>query len=716
MSVDPFAAYLDAKYYSKIVEAEHFAKSELARSALSYYLYSYCFSDMFRIIQTECKDNDEWSRVTDANDFERFILGNSLRFPVMICRLKELFSSHCRKVISVDIDKKFKKEVSRFKTLKELFLLSEPEIQLIEFYYFKETSSFFDRLGGDNLNESILKAGKRLSRILKIPLHTLKKSFSKKGNLFKSFLFEENNIQNTPRLNDYTFSYLSGIESSPVSTEYLYKEKLSDAFSLCDFSLSKTDLQSIKMLYQMKSSGAKLLLYGKPGTGKTEFAKTLAKELGRELYIIQSSDEYGNDSLRDRQRAVIASQKIFKNSNILILVDESDAILNSQNTFFMCEKNSNSDTKAWINAVLEDDSVDMIWISNYTHGIDESTKRRFNYSIEFDDLTLSQRKRIWEKSQEKFPRLFSKEEIEELASHHTVNAGSVGLAYKSASKLPAGTNKEEKRQFVKAIVSNHQKFIKGDRDASLSVSNFYDPRVVSTDIPVEQIIETVSDFYRYQEENWGEAHSFVSNINLLFSGPSGTGKTEFAKYVAKSLEKKLMQMNGSDLFDKYVGETEKKIARMFKQAEREGAILFLDEADSLFTAREAATASWQVSWTNELLVQMEKFKGVLICSTNFVENLDHASMRRFNMKVRFDVLSDQGKVILFNSMLAALTKRKISSSEEEKLRTIVGLTVGDYKTVYQRNYFIKGQSNLKLINDLKLEVSYKSKNLRRIGL
>lgn len=97
----------------------------------------------------------------------------------------------------------------------------------------------------------------------------------------------------------------------------------------------------------------------------------------------------------------------------------------------------------------------------------------------------------------------------------------------------------------------------------------------------------------------------------------------------------------SDLLDKYVGETEQRIAAMFEAAQDEGAVLLLDEADSFLSDRLGAGQAWEVTQTNEFLTQLEAFDGVFFATTNLIDRLDPAVLRRFSHKVRFDVLTAQ---------------------------------------------------------------------------
>ena len=161
-------------------------------------------------------------------------------------------------------------------------------------------------------------------------------------------------------------------------------------------------------------------------------------------------------------------------------------------------------------------------------------------------------------------------------------------------------------------------------------------------------------------------------MNLIFEGVPGSGKTELAKHIAQVLDKKIILKNMSDLQSAFVGETEKNIANAFNDAEREDAILVIDEADSLFIDRQNAVRSWEVAQTNEILTQMENYRGIFICSTNIIECIDSAAMRRFQKKITSYFLNSEDE---------------LSSETISELEGLNNLTAGDFKNVYQQVQF-----------------------------
>jgi SpoVK/Ycf46/Vps4 family AAA+-type ATPase len=183
----------------------------------------------------------------------------------------------------------------------------------------------------------------------------------------------------------------------------------------------------------------------------------------------------------------------------------------------------------------------------------------------------------------------------------------------------------------------------------------------------------------------------IMNMNLLFYGPPGTDKSELARYIADRFDREIICKRVSDLQSKWVGEGEKNIKRAFEEAEAEGAILIIDEADSLLFNRERAVRSWEISFTNEFLTQMERYRGILVCTTNRMKDLDDASIRRFNHKLKFGYLLPEGNAIFYEKLLAGLIETPMSKKSETELKRIPNLTPGDFKTVRDRFSFCPGE-------------------------
>ncbi len=141
-------------------------------------------------------------------------------------------------------------------------------------------------------------------------------------------------------------------------------------------------------------------------------------------------------------------------------------------------------------------------------------------------------------------------------------------------------------------------------------------------------------------EQWGLARGDQRGqaITALFHGPSGTGKTHAAEVIARAAKLDLFHIDLSQVVDKYVGETEKRLRRIFDAAEQGGAVLLFDEADALFGKRgniERGTDRWANLEVSYLLQRMERYHGLAILTTNAKDSLDQAFLRRLRFVVPF---------------------------------------------------------------------------------
>jgi SpoVK/Ycf46/Vps4 family AAA+-type ATPase len=166
---------------------------------------------------------------------------------------------------------------------------------------------------------------------------------------------------------------------------------------------------------------------------------------------------------------------------------------------------------------------------------------------------------------------------------------------------------------------------------------------------------------------------------FCFYGPAGTGKSELARFMADEIGKPLLLRRASDILSMWVGEAEKNIANMFAEARQQEAVLVLDEADSFLADRRDAKQSWEVTQVNELLTQMEAFDGIFVCTTNLMEKLDQASLRRFAFKLKFDFLTADQRWAMFTQELERLGGDLSSAQDWEfQVRNLNKLTPGDF--------------------------------------
>ena len=405
-----------------------------------------------------------------------------------------------------------------------------------------------------------------------------------------------------------------------------------------------------------------------------------------------------------------------KNDGAIIIVDEADNLLNTKTFWY---ESGESKDKGWLNKFLEEPETRIIWITNKIRGIEASVMRRFSYSLHFRPFNRTQRVRLWENilKRNRAKNMIGEAEIRNLAERYKVNAGVIDVAVKKAKE----SGVKGKKEFLEAVIISleaNQVLINGgqkrvDKD---TIEKNYSLEGLSIEGDMKLVMNQLEEFSRYLESS---SHEEARNINLLFYGPPGTGKSELARYISRHLDRQLISKKLSDILDPYIGVTEMQIRDAFAEAEREGAILIFDEVDSMLFSRDRAQRSWEISHTNEFLTQMERFRGILICTTNRFKDIDNASIRRFNYKLGFNYLKPEGNIIFYEKLLIPLVNEKYSDEIMEDLKKISMLTPGDFRTVRDRfSYYPRENvSHRNMVNTLIEEVNLKQEQtgIKKIG-
>jgi AAA+ superfamily predicted ATPase len=467
---------------------------------------------------------------------------------------------------------------------------------------------------------------------------------------------------------------------SPILlTPHLSSEELSGRFikraskpslTLENFPHLKSDISVMRdylsNVLEEKTMGVNILLHGKPGVGKTEFVQSLAAEIGANLYEIAFSDEDG-DPIKGtaRLRAFNFCQRLLaRTSNAVLMFDEIEDVfpVDFGMFSFLVAEGGKSGGKAWVNRTMERNPVPAIWISNRVGHIDRSYLRRFDYSIAFSVPPIAVRLNIAEYHLGRFdpPRAV----IERIASNDEITPGQLDRAAKVA-KIACGGDNFRAIQLIEQTLDRSTTLLGQKRTPCRSVLRTgYNLEFLNTDVDIASIVNGL---------NRRPSGTFC------FFGAAGTGKTELARHIADEIGKPFIQKRASDIMSMWVGESEKNIAAMFTEAREQDAVLVLDEADSFLADRRDAVRSWETTQVNEMLTQMEAFEGIFICTTNLMEKLDQACLRRFAFKVEFKPLTSEQRWQMFRQELVRLGGSEESIEVwEARIRGLEKLTPGDF--------------------------------------
>ena len=478
---------------------------------------------------------------------------------------------------------------------------------------------------------------------------------------------------------------LEGYESESAMMAAFTKPAKASELTLTDYPHVEADARYLAALLksaaERSEKGVNVLIYGAPGTGKTEFAKVISSLSGAELYEVECFDRDGQSlSGKERYRSLQVSQSFLKGrTNTVLLFDEVEDVFPSNPSemlnMFLGDDNHRGSVngKAWVNQTLENNPVPTIWISNSISQIDPAYRRRFQFHLELKNPPQNVRANITKKHLAGLA--VSDEFIEKLAARRTLTPAQIHAAARFA-QLTFGRVEGQVDDGVEALMlkqlerSDEALGHKEENDKSQ-----YRPLVTTYDLSLLNI-ET-----RHPVEKIIAALKSKGAGSLCFYGMPGTGKTALGEHIAKSMERPLIIKKASDLMSKYVGETEQQMAAMFKEAEQEKAVLLLDEADSFLQNRALAQRSYEVTEVNEMLQGMERFKGVFICTTNLFDRIDEAALRRFTFKIQFKALTREQREKMFTTEALDGNTANLTGKIGDRLNKLQMLTPGDFASV-----------------------------------
>ena len=410
-----------------------------------------------------------------------------------------------------------------------------------------------------------------------------------------------------------------------------------------------------------RKPGVNLLFYGEPGTGKTEFARTLCGEVGARLYDI-GRHELGPEAREAPSRWACLEYALES------LADEPDAVI-----LFDEMEDLPDDPKQWLNRLLEENPTPILWTCNATDSyriyrpflID-----RILHALEFRRVPPTTQEAVYRDilSGRGFPEETAATLAGEFSRMEDVTPRQVTLAAAAgATTAPNGESSakagDTRADAVRRAVARKRRLRRSFVPADEAPPRLYDPALLRADRDLRELADRITSCR-------------PRRMGLLFSGPPGTGKTAFVRHLADRWERELLVRRASDLLGSLMGETEKNLAGAFAEAQDTGAILVFDEADSLLADRRGAYRNWEVSQVNELLSQMERHPLPFACTTNLADRLDPAASRRFLFRARFRPLD--------RPRIARAYRLFFEAEAPPEALALTGLTPADFAGVRER--------------------------------
>ena len=568
----------------------------------------------------------------------------------------------------------------------------------------EEFGNLFCGLGLDPISE----LSRRVACALAVDARDVKRALRKDGALRTTKLLDVSKRHHHSEVaitapDDVAEALMSTHLSAQGLMRRFLRESPPTLLALTDFAHVETDASSLVRLMKgalrRRAKGVNVLLHGKPGTGKTELARVVARAVGAQLYEVADSDA-GGDPIEGTRRlgmCAIAHRLLAQTQPVLLLFDEIEDAFPSRWHGALGLERGSTPTKSWTHRLLERAPVPTFWVANEIEQIDPATLRRFDLVIELGVPPSAVRRRMI--TTELRTATLEGAQLDRLAADERLAPAHLSRAVRVTGLMGAGRSKDLGSMLAHVLERNLA--TQGPARPVLSSGPScgpYDLAFVNASVDLGGVAGSLAR---------------ATQASICLYGPPGTGKTAWVAHLAASLGRPLRAARASDLLDCWVGGTERNIAALFRSAFAEKALLFLDEADSFLQERGRAKHSWEVTQVNELLVQMEAFQGIFVCATNLVDALDEASLRRFALKVEFLPLRPEQRWAMFQR-LAGKAGDAVPRTALERLH---GLTAGDFATVTRQVRLVGGEAQPEeLVAMLEREIVLrKGRSVRSIG-
>lgn len=394
-----------------------------------------------------------------------------------------------------------------------------------------------------------------------------------------------------------------------------------------------SDLQrQLQHFIRAQTAGSVVGIQGRPGSGRRILVQTIAADYGLPLLIVDVPLLLESKASPDEAIGRIMREATLRQA--ALLWDNSERLLHDDTLL------------GWRTVLLQmlDTHVgsSFLLFEKPWEARSSFSQRRY-VRLEMPTLTYAEREQLWRNHLAQDG--FDERTCQSLASTFRLEASQIQAAVTMARSLAHWNNGTDHQAITLAELFAACRAQSSGRLATLA-------RAITPTYSWDNIVLPSDHLTQLREiclqvrhrrivlESWGfDAHfALGKGVNVLFAGPSGTGKTMAAEIIARDLGLELYKIDLSAMVSKYIGETEKNLDGLFTAAREANAILLFDEADSLFGKRSEVKdaqdryANIEVGY---LLQKIEEYDGVIILSTNLRNNMDDAFVRRLHIAIEF---------------------------------------------------------------------------------
>ena len=547
----------------------------------------------------------------------------------------------------------------RLQILEHLFKLSRFEIDALLICLLPELDSRYQKLYG-YLQDDITQKSPAIDLVMNLLCESFeqrllaRQAFLPRAPLMKYYLLKLRDDHNTGKsplvvnslqIDERITDYLLGIDKVDVRL-LPFTHLTQPRYRLEDVILpDDTKSRLLKLVARSKKESMVIYFQGGKGVGKHTTANAICNELGIPLLVVDINRMVKADIPLEMSIPLVFREGLLQNAALYL--NGFDLLYNDENEAHSVYSTVMNELASYPEKVFL--SGDMAW----EPGTSLQGKRFI--CIEFTMPSYRDRKQLWEKCWSGEMRLTADVDLDDLARKFRLNGGQIFDATAMARNLALWRDPEQGLVTSNDIYSACRQ---QSRHKLNTLARKLNPKYGWDDIilPRDQMEQLHEICYHVKHhytvyDDWGfdRKLSLGKGLNVLFSGPSGTGKTMAAEIIGHELGLDIYKIDLSAVVSKYIGETEKNLDHIFHEGQTSNAILFFDEADALFGKRSEVRDSHDRYANVEiayLLQKMDEYDGIVILATNLKKNMDDAFARRMHFSVEFPVpdVSDRYRI------------------------------------------------------------------------
>lgn len=419
-----------------------------------------------------------------------------------------------------------------------------------------------------------------------------------------------------------------------------------------------------------KNFAFSMLLSGPHGSGQYEFAQQILDRLNipyEEISLLTCALS-GENNIYQKLQSIEKSGKAY-------IIEYSEILYEQQkySSNYLPEKISYS-----LQTILKNNQLPIIFIADDINKLNINLRSCFMFRITFNYLDKAQK----EVAYKLYFGIDAPDNLDQLSG---LTLDDFNKAKRKAKVLGCANDETKIYELLKEEVK-----YKFNGNVYSSAAASFSDKLINSDT---NLFELTNKLTRSEQ----------TKFTMLIYGPPGTGKSYYLRYLAAKLGLDTLEKTAADLFSPYQGEPARKVKKMFDEAQERKAIIILDEVDEILKSRaeiNSENGNWKIDMVNAFLTCLDQAQYPVVCTTNFVEKIDPAILRRFIFKLKFDYLTTEQNRLAF--------KFFFKQEPPKKLDEISYLTNGDYATVKTQSLLLDFSDDTeKLLEGLQQEVNAK---------